>query len=287
MLLINNNILLSNNESKFEAHVFEIKELPFIFHEGITGTSGGDVIFNVHENIEFLFIARGEAWIRYDREIMHFESDEIAVINSFAPHQIIRGKELDCYCLIIDSSFLNDNGINPNELCFTRRIADAEACRLFKCIVDAYHDNSELRIAAIKSSILAFLLLVCRRYTQKQKPKNEKELEAYRRFQMAINYIKNHISEKMSIDEIADYLHISKYYFLRQFKAVSGDTVVNYIHYLRCERAKLLLRSGNYTVKEVGELCGFENASYFASVFKKFTEYTPGEFKNSHLRHEK
>lgn len=71
---------------------------------------------------------------------------------------------------------------------------------------------------------------------------------------------------------------LSEYHFMREFKKTMGHTLSSYINILRCEEAKLLLQSGQYQIKEVALLCGFEVESYFAKVFRKYTGMLPSEF---------
>jgi AraC-like DNA-binding protein len=45
------------------------------------------------------------------------------------------------------------------------------------------------------------------------------------------------------------------------------------------QHAKSLLVSGNYSVKEAAEICGFDNLSYFSQTYKKYMNVSPGEHK--------
>ena len=86
---------------------------------------------------------------------------------------------------------------------------------------------------------------------------------------IAIGFIKSHSNEKLSLDIIADQAGLSKYYFLREFKNITGYTPISYINKIRCEYAKKMLLSGNYNIKEISEKTGFDSFSYFS---KKFNE---------------
>jgi predicted AAA+ superfamily ATPase len=60
----------------------------------------------------------------------------------------------------------------------------------------------------------------------------------------AMEYIKEHIGEKLTVSDIAANAGFSKFYFLRRFRESTGMTVVEYVNTLRCERAKEMLNSG-------------------------------------------
>jgi len=91
----------------------------------------------------------------------------------------------------------------------------------------------------------------------------------------ALEYIKKNLGKKLSVDEVAEHVGLSKYYFLRIFKRVTGYTMTRYVNMIRCEYAKELLESGKHSIKEVALLCGFENYSYFTNVFKAYSGVLP------------
>ena len=95
----------------------------------------------------------------------------------------------------------------------------------------------------------------------------------------AIEYINQNIFKEITIDEICNYLHISKYYFCRQFKKSTGMTVMNYILKTRITLAKDMLLNHNLSITDVSMKCGFSSVSYFCRVFKEDTGVTPLKFK--------
>ena len=273
MLLINNKILLSS--AIFEPHIFKVNELPFIFHQHITHTQG---YYNTHENIEFLNIVKGTAKLRYGSEIISMCEGQLITINSHIPHQVFDGKELIYECLIIDKIFSNENGISLEDLHFTPTVVSPKAIELFEHITKEYASTDGFRTAAIRAAVLDFLIFMCRNYSTVQKSDTPAESDTYKRIQVAINYIKDNIDKKITVDDIAAHVRISKYHFLRQFKKVTGSTAVIYINQLRCEYAKQIFRTSDLPIKEVADMCGFDNCSYFAKIFKQYNGITPRQF---------
>ena len=89
--------------------------------------------------------------------------------------------------------------------------------------------------------------------------------------------------KKLTIDEIADEVGLSKYHFSREFKKVTGLTIVSYINIVRCRNAEKLLIKNEYSVHDIAVKCGYENDSYFSKTFKKHMGMLPSEyvFRNS------
>ena len=275
---MNNNILLNGSAAVFEPHIFEVRELPFIFHYGIVENNSP---FNIHENIEFLYFVGGETSVRYGAELIPVKSGDLVAVNTYVPHKIMASEGYCCHCLIVDKKFLRENGIDQSTLLFKRLIRDKITEQLFCNVVSAYTEDSRLRTAEIRSAVLLFLLHLCKNHMARADEASSGALpgkEALRRIHNAISYIKSNLAKKLTVDDIAAHVHISKYHFLRQFKEITGETVINYVRFLRCDHAKRLLISGEHTVAETAMLTGFENASYFAATFKHYIGVTPREY---------
>lgn len=99
------------------------------------------------------------------------------------------------------------------------------------------------------------------------------------RVKKAIQYIRDHMSESINIEDIADMLYVSKNYFIRIFKKETGTTPVNFIIQRKMERAQLLLITESQPIKEIALSVGFEDFSYFNRVFKKVAGITPNEYR--------
>ncbi|SEQ71259.1 AraC family transcriptional regulator, regulatory protein of adaptative response / methylphosphotriester-DNA alkyltransferase methyltransferase [Virgibacillus subterraneus] len=103
-------------------------------------------------------------------------------------------------------------------------------------------------------------------------------------------YMREHSSEQLTLDSVAEGCHGSPYHLHRVFKQVNGITPLEYIHRIRMEKAIFYLRRTDKSIREICTLIGVPNASYFATMFKKGTGQTPRKFRKSDenevLRHE-
>ena len=98
---------------------------------------------------------------------------------------------------------------------------------------------------------------------------------------LAIEYINSHISENIKIDGICESVHISKYHFCREFKRMTGQTLMEYVLKTRIVLAKNMLSKKQYSIHAISEKCGFSSVSYFCRVFKRESGMTPMEFRRS------
>ncbi|MDO4174905.1 MAG: AraC family transcriptional regulator [Eubacteriales bacterium] len=95
----------------------------------------------------------------------------------------------------------------------------------------------------------------------------------------AIRFMECHLTENISLDEIAAHVGLSKYYFNRLFSRYTGMTPHRYFINMRVQYAKRLLLTTYASVEEVAEACGFDNPSNFIRLFKHIVHMTPSAFR--------
>lgn len=101
------------------------------------------------------------------------------------------------------------------------------------------------------------------------------------KLRQAIAYIDAHLSEDLSLNDIANELGMSQYYFCHLFKRSTGISPHQFLIRQRVERAKHLLKQPERTILSVALECGFAHQSHFARYFRQHTGVNPNQFRNS------
>jgi two-component system response regulator YesN len=96
----------------------------------------------------------------------------------------------------------------------------------------------------------------------------------------AIEYLKSHYQEDISINEVANHLHISESYLSRLFKNAINHTFNEYLTNFRIKKAIELLKDKTVKIYEVSSLVGYSDSRYFSVLFKKYVGVTPTEFRD-------
>ncbi len=92
-------------------------------------------------------------------------------------------------------------------------------------------------------------------------------------------YIRTHITESLSIGELANRTGYSEYYFSHKFKKEMGCSVNDYILKEKLEQAKLLLAGTTDSIQSISDSLAFGNRSYFYSCFQKHIGMSPSEYR--------
>ena len=95
----------------------------------------------------------------------------------------------------------------------------------------------------------------------------------------AINYIRENYKSEISLQQVADYIHINSSYLSRLFSKETGNTFTDAINKLRIEKAKDLLLNTDFKTFEIANAVGIADSTYFIRLFKKYVGHNPQEFR--------
>ena len=104
--------------------------------------------------------------------------------------------------------------------------------------------------------------------------------EYMEKFLFITDYISNHFSENLTLEEVASLAGFSKYHFARLFKQYTNSSFYKFLNQKRIEYAKSLLLDPELAVTEVAVQSGFSSLSAFLRMFKQLNLCTPTEFRN-------
>lgn len=102
----------------------------------------------------------------------------------------------------------------------------------------------------------------------------------------SIDYIYNHISERLTVEILAEAVGISPTYFSRVFKKEIGTSVSDFIRKLKIEYAKNLLLYSSADMADIAFQLSFSSQSHFIQQFRQQTGMTPKVFRDSHRQNE-
>jgi len=156
-----------------------------------------------------------------------------------------------------------------------------EYLQIFNKIFDTIQKNSCEQELFVISKIYELLYMFSDDLKKQQIKigKNSLELVSYAKSFMEKNY-----TMPLSLSETASAINLHPVYFHKLFKTIEGKTPHEYLLEIRIGIAKKMLSETKASVSEVAANCGFSSQSYFNSVFKNKTGFTPTSYRNSELQ---
>lgn len=95
------------------------------------------------------------------------------------------------------------------------------------------------------------------------------------------NYILNHYHEELNLESFARHINLSPKYLSELFAREEGIGITKYLRNVRIEKAKELLKTSHYRVREISEIVGFNNYSYFIRNFRECVGLTPDAYRKA------
>lgn len=256
-----------------------------------------------HEHFELIKIVQGPVQIQIDQHNFTAETGEIYFINSCQIHSvicvpgvsgIIQGMVFDKALLYsldnleirhLLSLFLRSNKV-ANRYAMTHSLWTELNVEMER----AYQEFTRAQVGheySILSCLFRIIVPMLRLYQQElnNNPPHQ-YANQYMRLKPAIDYMEEHLAEKVYMESVCKKVNMSLYYFSSLFKKVFGLPPVQYLIQLRIDHAKRLLLDEERSISEIAELCGFCNINYFDKMFKEKSGFTPKDFRKRYVRQE-
>lgn len=270
------------NNVKYELHNDLDPDFPLIF--GYRELSKGDnhaVYLHWHDCIELIYCSSGEGWVRSGMNNIAIKAGELVVVNSGNIHDLFTDGNCGVYSLNPSDAFFAPFHLELCKYSFKEKMNDPEMIALFKDIIaEMTLKNDALYRQAVHIKIVGLALKLLREYSAHK----ENILRSGKDGRMAmskqtIDYLREHFTAPITIDDLCAHIGYSKFYLCRSFKEITGFTITQYINIMRCQHARNLLLSGKHNVSESAALSGFANSSYFSRTYRLLFGRLPSEEK--------
>jgi AraC-like DNA-binding protein len=244
-----------------------------------------------HTEIELVRILEGDFYITLNSNSYKAKKGDFLFINSEIVHQ---GTPTDCVyeCIVFDAEFSYAEAFDTHS--FMKSFLDGEYVinEYFPCgesnVVRALNNifdsfvlaNTSSKLRAI-SAFYDFFATVMENNLYKYQVGNNTVLndKSIVKLKKILSYIRNNYDKPITLESIAETVHMSPKYLGTFFKNTTGKTPVEYLIEYRIEKAVHKLRFSDSSVTDIAFLCGFSDLSYFIKTFKKFKGVPPGKFR--------
>ncbi|TBL68200.1 helix-turn-helix domain-containing protein [Paenibacillus thalictri] len=250
--------------------------------------------WHYHKEVEFLAIKEGALTVNSKDEMVTLGPGDVILLGSSQLHRTKKAEPADIHYIVLqfDMAQYFDQSTMPYMSCFSelhyplndlnyifRENASVrqDAFSIISDILVETQTKAKGYEIAISALIKRMLLLLLRNDRKNIiRPIGDTELV---RLQPALEYIEQHLADKISIGEVSDMLNLSYHYFIKYFKKVMGMSFVDFVNYKRIKKAERLILTRDVSIAEVGESVGIPNMAQFYKMFKRCNQCSPKEFK--------
>ena len=243
-----------------------------------------------HDAMEILFCLNGEVRIHAEHDTLTLSHNQLIVFDSKEVHSIHSDSKLYMFlCIHVDKKLLSVYCPNlelyhikcrPVPLDDPKAFQYIHLCQLAHELTRTNIKNASTR--AMRSDGTALLMLAdLIQYFSEYAPPETASGHGNRTIRELISYVNEHYTEKLSLEDAADYVGFSREYICRFFKQHMGLTFLRYLNEVRISHAGRLLSSTDLSISEIMNTCGFTNQTIFNRLFKEIYGMTPRQARKT------
>lgn len=253
---------------------FHVTEAGHFFAE-----QGYTVSRETHESFLLLYTLGGKGMINSDGKSFELAGGSACLIDCHKPHEYSCDAPWEFYWMHFDGgslcalcSLIFPAGSRAVDM--TRDESFTETIRRIFSLVPNGDIESSVKLSELLHRLLSKLTSASLGTERRSSGDGAK-----RDIDAVLEYINENYKEQISVDDMTERIHMSKYHFIRVFRRVMGVTPYSYLTNHRINRSKELLRSTQLSIAEISEECGFLDPGNFIAQFKKRTGMRPMQYR--------
>ena len=252
-------------------------DYPFLVHH-----TNVKYIPHLHKETEIVLVEDGEIELTLDHSITLLKKGEIAIIPCKEIHNLYTNKSSKTFVMKL-FPMVNIEEIKLKKYILSENDENySEILKLIQNIINedkAKESEYKLSVNICASQIFLFILRQLKETSLENRDK--KRILKESNFLNGINaYLEENYKKGISLESVSNHLCLTKSYFCRYFKNISGTSFWNYYTLFRLEKAiELIKNDENENLISIALECGFNNVRSFNKAFKEYYLKTPKEYK--------
>lgn len=239
-----------------------------------------------HDEIELDLVLKGSVYYIVNGVSYRVDQDDIVVVDSGVIHSgrcsdgsTVEETHAEVMTVQINREVFRyaHYRIPPFQV-FLPKAENAKLRAVMARIRTIYRQKQEYYELLLNSELLRMCYCLLTEHSDRDETA-EPSGHATREIKRAIRYIEEHSSEKLKLEDVADFSHYNPSYFSRRFHQFTGFTFNEYLNRCRAETASRLLLETEKNISEISFECGFPNVSSFITFFKRQYHETPERYR--------
>ena len=247
-----------------------------------------------HPFLELGYCVSGEGWFHIMDRTYPVKQGDIFIINYAQPHiaNCDPGKSCTYLFIYFRASILETRepelllAFNSKPFVLDNRIeADLPVAGRMGELIKLMGKELEAREIGYRSQVRGALLQACTLLARHYRSKlSEQEwsvtLASFNRIFPALQFVKEHLTESIRLQDVADHISLSPSRTYHLFKEIIGDGFKEYLIKMRVKEAQRLLVSSDLPITEIYLKSGFSNHASFYRSFHQIVKMTPSEYRS-------
>lgn len=226
-----------------------------------------------YDNPLLVFVRRGTMTLEYDGAVYRAEKGDVMLLDCDRPHIYRTEQEAEFLYLHFDGSNAHDlvRAIAAEGPILRREENMLVGQRLYDMVRDYQRIGlgSEAEDSMRIYQLLTWLALPPRKLSRRDNPINQ-----------TVEYIRDHVGQVITLNELADMSHLSACHYSHEFKRQTGFSPMEYVINTRLEKAKMLLLQTTMSVMDIAYEVGYERRQPEQSVYQK-VGCSPREYRRT------
>lgn len=249
------------------------------------------IVPHFHTNYEFLKVTKGALFFTLDGDEFELNEGDIILCPSFSIHSATAKTEAtETLGIVTEKLFYSDkdansritvaissSGLSGRKLIIPKSDPDNEKISLLlNDIKRENHEQTTMHDLYISMLVNQVSITLARHFNlfENISSINKESFMLY-----SLEYIKEHCTERITLDDLSRVSKMSRFHFSRKFKEYTGSSPMNYVIRTRVNYALDLIKNTNLSMLEISEKSGFCSVNYFNKTIKEVTGYSPYTFK--------
>jgi AraC-like DNA-binding protein/mannose-6-phosphate isomerase-like protein (cupin superfamily) len=249
-----------------------------------------------HDEMEFLYVDRGPMLFRLHERPFLVKPGQAIVIPPGVIHtaESVDGKPFMFQAVVFNLSLIDND---PTDTCHQKYFKHLRDQRLqlttiinqnepwgmkviagIRTICQLYFDKPGGFELGIKSALfdIFFTFFMADEMVKEDVSGSKHDVE---RFKIVFEHIQKNFAQRLTVEDLAEKINISKYYFIRMFKRITGRTPLDYLNHYRMQQAAKMLETDKFKIIDIAYEVGINDDSYFTKLFNKYFGCNPSHYR--------
>lgn len=234
---------------------------------------------HIHEVIEMVYIQKGTLELGVGQELYHMEKGDFAVVfpNLIHHYQVFGGEENKALYILVSPTLIPNYMMEIQKICpqypvISKEYLHEDIVKAIKSLVDVEKSNTRL--------IQAYVQMIFAHIFSEMDLIEKETIGGADLVYQSVEYVAKNFREKISLEQMACDLGVSKYVLSRLFSKTFHCNFTGYVNGIRLNYAMSMLDGSNESITNICYDCGFESQRTFNRVFKERYRVTPREYRN-------